>query len=164
MVMEKIRYRLVFNYAGRLNRQGTANVALECRQGKRKIYMKSDVMLHPQQWIGGRVVNHELADKLTAYLVRWKNSVEDVELDMLLKGRSVTLRQLKDSIRHIIRASASLRNFTMSVITCDSSRCKNTKNGYIYLINDITKEYGSSLRRIKHIDIQKLINPIPVLS
>lgn len=31
--MSKIRYRLVWNYANKLNMQGQAPVSLECRQG-----------------------------------------------------------------------------------------------------------------------------------
>ena len=32
----KIRYRLVFNYANRLNKHGLAQISVECRQGCRK--------------------------------------------------------------------------------------------------------------------------------
>lgn len=66
-MQQKIRYRLVYNYGGRLNLNGTAPVALECRQGARKIYLSSRVLITPEQWDTGRIANHENADKLSGF-------------------------------------------------------------------------------------------------
>lgn len=69
-MLPKIRYRLVYNYANRLNGQGLSTVAVECRQGQKKVYFSSNVTLYPNQWCKGMVVNHSKAEKLTAYLVK----------------------------------------------------------------------------------------------
>lgn len=138
---QKIRYRLVYNYANRLNRQGCAPVSVECRQGRKKMYVTSDVMLEPDQWEKGLVVNHGNADKLTIYLIRLRNSIEEVELNALLKGKHISLSQLKMAIRNGLHESASLRDFTMGFVG-NSERKKSTKKGYEYLINDIERDYG----------------------
>lgn len=64
-MLPKIRYRLVYNYANRLNHQGQAAIACECRQAQQKIYISSNVMLYPNQWCKGMVVNHSKAEKLS---------------------------------------------------------------------------------------------------
>lgn len=140
-MLPKIRYRLCWNYASRLNRMGMAPVALECRQGKRKVYLTSNVMLYPHQWEGGMVVNCDNAEKLTAYLVRWRNSVEEIELDQLLRGRRMTLFQLKTALRSGVRPNATVREFVDSVIA-GSDRKATTQQGYRYMCNEIEKEYG----------------------
>lgn len=65
--MDKIRFRLCYDYGNRLNKQGMAPVALECRQGTKKMYISSKVLIYPYQWEKGMVVNHENAEKLTAF-------------------------------------------------------------------------------------------------
>lgn len=75
----KIRYRLVFNYANRLNKHGLAPISVECRQGCRKLYLSTNILVKPCQWQCGRVVEHENADKITAYVVKYRNSIEEVE-------------------------------------------------------------------------------------
>lgn len=140
-LFSKIRYRLCYNYAGKLNRTGQAPVALECRQGKRKIYLSTKIYLYPYQWLNGTVINHQNAAKLMAYLVKYRNSIEEVELNALLKGRMMSLSQLKMSVKNGLHESASLRDFTMGVIE-NSDRKESTKRGYEYLINDIENEYG----------------------
>jgi len=139
----KIRYRLTWNYGNRLDRQGRSPVALECRQGTRKIYISSKVMLAAGQWMDGRVVNHQNADKLTVWLVRWMNSIEEIELDALLAGSQMSLAQLKSAVSDSAHRSASLRDFTERFLDGDSSRCETTKRSYRYMVNDLEKEYGS---------------------
>lgn len=140
-MLPKIRYRLVYNYANRTRQDGTAPVALECRQGVRKMYITSNVMLHEDQWSRGQVINHDNAGKLTAYLVKWRNGVEEIELNSLLKNRQMSLSQLKVSVKNGIHESANLRDFTTAVVS-NSSRSESTKRGYTYLMNDIEKSYG----------------------
>lgn len=140
--LSKIRYRLCYSYSGRLNKDGMAPIALECRQDDRKMYISSKVLVYPNQWKRGMVVNHDNASKLTAYLIRWRNGIEELELDMLLKGRQVTLYQLRDAIRTGVKTSATLKEFTESVIIPDSSRCAGTKRAYHYLVSSLENEYG----------------------
>jgi len=138
----KIRYRLVFNYAARLNVDGRAAVSIECRQGQKKAYLSTRVLLYPGQWEKGRVVNHECAAKLTAWLVRRMHQVEEYELDALLHGRQLSLRQLKEAVQAGVRPTATLRDFTQSFLDGDSSRCATTKRSYLYLVNDMERQFG----------------------
>lgn len=140
-MLPKIRYRLVWNYSCKLNKDLLAPVALECRQGSKKMYISSKVMLSEGQWDNGMVVNHDNGEKLTVYLVKWKMSVDEIELDSLLKGTSMSLCQLKSAYRTGCHSSASLREFT-SMMVENSDRKKSTKQGYLYLMNEIEKWYG----------------------
>lgn len=140
-MFQKIRYRLTYNYAGKLNKSGMAPVALECRQGIKKIYLSSKVMLEPSQWGNGFITNHENANKLTVYLVKWKNQIEEIELNALLKGKHLSLSQLKIAVKSGVHESANLRDFTMGVIE-NSDRKESTKRGYEYLMNEIEEDYG----------------------
>lgn len=154
-MVPKIRYRLVWNYGGHLNMDGRAPVALECRQGDKKMYISSKVMLAKGQWERGRVVNHYNADKLTAYLVHWRNTIEEVELDTLLKGKHLTLFQLKTAVMTGVRSNATIREFAESTIK-GSDRKISTQRSYQYLCNDIEKWYGRiTLDDITHDWIEK---------
>lgn len=130
-MLPKIRFRLVFNYANRLNKNGQAPVALEVRQGCRKKYISSKVMLYDNQWECGRVVNHDNADKLTTYLVRWKNEIEEIELDDLLKHKHSSLCQLMEAIKSGVRTNATISDLIGSVIAKNGDRRKSTIIGYI---------------------------------
>lgn len=140
-MLPKIRYRLVYNYAGRLNRDGRAPVAVEARQDKKKCYFSTRVLLTPDQWEYGKVINHENAGKLTTYLTRRMHELEEIELDALLSGRQMSLYQLKTAVHSGVRSNATLGEFVDAVIE-KSSRGKTTKQGYRYLVNDIRERYG----------------------
>lgn len=80
------------------------------------------------------VINHQNAEKMTAYCVKYRNQVEEVELNALLKGRHMSIGQLKMAIKSGIHQSANLKDFTMAVIE-NSGRKESTKRGYSYLMN-----------------------------
>ena len=90
----KIRYRLCYNYGNRLNADGRSSVAVEARKNGKRIYFSTQVMLYPNQWHRGRVVNHDNSDKLTVWLVHWMHEIEEIELDALLHGQPMSLLQL----------------------------------------------------------------------
>lgn len=142
-MLPKIRFRLVFNYANRLNKNGQAPVDLEVRHGCRKKYISSKIMLHDNQWECGRVVNHDNADKLTTYLVRWKNEIEEIELDALLKHKHLSLYQLMEAIKSVVRTNATISDFIESAIAKNGKRCKSTISGYKFLASDIKERYGN---------------------
>lgn len=76
-------------------------VAVECRHERRNMYIKSNIMLCPNQLSKGMVVNHDNAYKMTAYLTRFRNQIEEIELNALLKGRHLYLSQLKTAIKTV---------------------------------------------------------------
>ncbi len=140
-MQQKIKYRLVYNYGGKLGQDGTAPIALEMRQGERKAYISSRVLVTPEQWEHGSVVNHDNGEKLTVYLVKWRNQIEEIELNALLRGRSMSLSQLKHAVKSGVHESANLKDFTLSVVN-NSTRKQSTKRGYEYLMKDLEKDYG----------------------
>ena len=140
----KIRYRLCFNYGGKLNSDGRSPVAVEARQGNRKIYLSTQVLLYPSQWEKGRVVNHDNAPKLTVWLTQWMHKVEEIELDSLLNGREMTLAQLKNAVKSGARPSATIEEFVESVIDT-STRSPQTKAAYHTLAREAGK-YDKQIR------------------
>lgn len=88
---EKIRYRLVFNRSGRLNRKGEGLVQVECQQGRRRIYFSTKVYLEPRYWRDGMVVDHELATDLNIILRRMRIDIERVELDFMKRHTFASL-------------------------------------------------------------------------
>ena len=101
-------------------------------KAKKKIYFSSNVTLYPNQWGNGIVVNHTKAEKLTTYLIRWRNEIEEIELNALLKGHRLSLCQLKAAVKSGIHENASLRDFTRTVIE-NSDRKESTRRSYEYL-------------------------------
>lgn len=149
-MIQKIRYRLVYNYSGKLNSDGRAPVAVEARQGSSKTYFSSNILIYPCQWRKGAIVNHDNADKLTVYLHRWMHSIEEVELDMLLCGKPMTVSQLKMAVRSGTRASATIGEFVSAVID-PSTRSAQTKNAYRTLANEAEKyDKGITIGAITH--------------
>ena len=67
-MIEKIRYRLVYNRKNTLNNQGTALVQIEALLNRRKMYVSTNLYLTPNCWDKSKaqVVNHPHADMLNA--------------------------------------------------------------------------------------------------
>lgn len=135
---EKIRYRLVFNRSGRLNRKGDGLVQVECQQGKRRIYFSTKVYLEPQYWRDGMVVDHELATDLNIILRRMRIDIERVELDFMKRDVRVTLPMLREAVKSNTAPSAKLTDFGRAVIA-QSDRRDVTKANYRTLMNDLDK-------------------------
>ena len=135
---EKIRYRLVFNRSGRLNRKGEGLVQVECQQGSRRIYFSTKVYLEPQHWSNGMVVDHELASDLNVILRRMRIDIERVELDFMKRDIRVTLPMLREAVKSNTAPSARLTDFGRAVIE-QSDRRDVTKANYRTLMNDIDK-------------------------
>lgn len=135
---EKIRYRLVFNRARRLNRRGEGLIQIECQQGNRRIYFSTGVYLEPQYWRDGMVVDHELSNDLNIILRRMKIDLERVELDFMKRDIRVTLPMLREAVNTKTAPSAQLTDFGRSVIS-QSDRRDVTKANYRTLFNDLDK-------------------------
>ena len=95
--MEKVRYRIVWNRANRLTRQGTAVVQIEARLDGRKVYMTTNVYLKPGCWNreNAEVVNHPHATELNAMLFEEVIRLQGIELGYWKRGVPVTLAMLK---------------------------------------------------------------------
>ena len=135
---QKIRYRLCYNYGNKLNADGRSPVAVEARQGAKRIYLSTHVMLYPDQWSNGQVVNHPNAEKLTVWLTRQMHQIEEIELDSLLHGKPMALSQLKQAVRSGAKPSASVEEFVNAVIE-PSNRSRQTKDAYRTLWRETEK-------------------------
>jgi site-specific recombinase XerD len=147
---QKIRYRLVYNYCGKINADGRAPIAVEARQGAKKVYFSSKVLVYPDQWFKGSVINHDNSDKLTVYLHRWMHQIEEIELDALLHNKDMTLSQLKNAVKSGTRASATLSEFVCAVID-PSTRSSQTKSAYHTLAREAERyDKGVTIESISH--------------
>ena len=86
-MLEKIRYRLVYNRQNRLNRQGTALVQIEAYLNQRKSYFKTNIYLKPECWSkdGAQVINHPQSNELNAMLYEKILELQAIELFTNLK-------------------------------------------------------------------------------
>lgn len=134
----KIRYRLCYNYGKKLNADGRSPVAVEARQGSKRIYLSTQVLLYPNQWSNGKVVNHPNAAKLTVWLFKRMHQIEEIELDSLLHEKPMVLSQLKQAVKSGAKPSASVGEFVNAVIE-PSNRSRQTKNAYKTLSNEVEK-------------------------
>lgn len=149
-MIQKIRYRLVYNYCGKINADGRAPIAVEARQGSMKVYFSSKVLVYPDQWKKGAIINHDNSDKLTVYLHRWMHQIEEVELNALLHGNTMTLSQLKKAIKTGTRSSATIDEFVCAVID-PSSRSKQTKCAYHTLAREMDRyDKGVTIESLDH--------------
>lgn len=135
---DKIRYRLVWNHARRLNRRGEGLVQVECQQGQRRVYFSTGVYLEPGHWEHGMVVDHELANDLNVILRRTRIDIERVELDFLKRDIRVTLPMLKEAVKANTTPTAQLVDFGRTVID-QSDRREVTKQSYRTMLNDIAQ-------------------------
>ena len=117
---EKIRYRLVWNRSGRLNRKGEGLVQVECQQGRRRIYFSTKVYLEPHHWRDGMVVDHELATDLNVILRRMRIDIERVELDFMKRDVRVTLPMLREAVKSNTAPSARLTASPIPARSCSS--------------------------------------------
>lgn len=136
--IEKIRYRLVWNHANRLNRQGEGLVEMEARQGRRRRYFSTNTYLRPENWQHGVVVGTP-DDSMRNYVLRqqlWQ--LEQVELEFLRRGKAVSLPLLADSYRNGTTPAARVEDFITQMLQ-DGNRKEMTLQNYRSLRSDLTR-------------------------
>lgn len=91
-MLEKIRYRLVYNRQNKLNRQGTALVQIEAYLNQRKSYFKTNIYLKPECWSkdGAQVINHPQSNELNAMLYEKILELQAIELSYWKEGLNQT--------------------------------------------------------------------------
>lgn len=151
---DKIRYRLVWNHARRLNKRGEGLVQVECQQAGRRIYFSTGIYLEPGHWEHGRVVDHELANDLNVILRRMRIDIERVELDFLKRDIRVTLPMLREAVKANTTPTAQLVDFGREVIQ-QSDRREVTKQSYRTLFNEI--EAWRRGVRVDEVDYQFIV-------
>lgn len=150
IMLQKVRFRLVFNRARRLNRQGEGLVQIECSQGGRRIYISTHVYVKPDCWNAGLVTDHPLSQGLNAALMQMLIEAETIELEYVRRGVYPTLPMIRDALREHTSPAARLRDFITEVIN-SSDRKEHTKEGYMTLRNNLERfRKGSLVSDIDH--------------
>lgn len=138
LVNEKVRYRLVWNHARRLNKRGEGLVQIECQQGRRRRYVSTHTYLRPEYWQDGQVTG-TADDAARNYALRrmmWE--VELVELEFLKRGMHVALPAMIDAVRQNVNPAAKLRDFIEAMLQ-DGERKPSTVQNYRTMMNDIDR-------------------------
>lgn len=155
IMLQKVRFRLVFNRACRLNRNGEGLVQIECSQGSRRIYISTHVYVKPLFWNPVQMIHgHPLSQGLNAALLQMLIEVEQIELDYIRRGVHPTLMMIRDALREHMSPSARLRDFIREVVS-NSDRKEHTKQGYQTLLNNLERFRKGSL--VADVDYQFII-------
>ncbi|MBR6438282.1 MAG: site-specific integrase [Bacteroidales bacterium] len=135
-MLNKIRYKLVFNRACRLNRRGEGLIEIECSQLGRRIYFSTHTYTEPQHFMCGSVTGTDNAQSLNYALHKMIQGIESIELEYIKKGVEVSLPLLKDAVRANVSPAAKLTDFGTEVVN-RSDRKSLTKLNYKTLLNNI---------------------------
>ncbi len=153
-MLNKIRYKLVFNRARRLNLRGEGLIEIECSQRKRRIYFSTHTYVKPENFAHGSVTDTANADSLNYALCLMMQEVERVELEYIKKGVEVHLPMLREAVRQHISPAAKLSDFGTQVVE-QSERKNLTKLNYQTLFNNIEKFRKGTL--ITDVDYQFVV-------
>lgn len=154
-MLNKIRYRLAFNRAGRLNKQGESLIEIECTQQRRRIYISTHVYVKPENFAHGAVNGTPNAEELNYALYLMIQDVERIELEYIKRGVTVNLPMLREAVRSHISPAAKLRDFGLQVVE-ESERKNLTKLNYQTLLNNLERFRSGLL--VTDIDYQFLVS------
>lgn len=136
IMLNKIRYKLVFNRASRLNSRGEGLIEIECSQQGRRIYFSTHTYADPGHFNHGAVIDTDNAQGINYALYKMMHEVEGIELEYIKKGVAVSLPLLKEAVRANISPAAKLLDFGTEVVK-QSDRKSLTKLNYKTLLNNI---------------------------
>ena len=154
-MLNKIRYRLAFNRACRLNKQGESLIEIECTQQRRRIYFSTHVYVKPENFAHGAVNGTPNAEELNYALYLMIQDVERIELEYIKRGVTVNLPMLREAVRSHISPAAKLRDFGLQVVE-ESERKNLTKLNYQTLLNNLERFRSGLL--VTDIDYQFLVS------
>lgn len=138
-MIKKIRYRLVWNRAGRLNKRGEGLVQIEMEQNCRRMYLSTHTYVAKGLWEDGLVSDkHPLATGLNTALLTQVMECERVELDYIRQGVNPSLQMVRDAIREKMAPGAKVFDFITNMMET-GNRKENTKLGYKTLANSLEK-------------------------
>lgn len=98
-MLQKIKYRLVFNRRNQLNGMGEGLIQIEAYLNARKIYFTTHTYIKPEYWSNGIVVGHPQANDLNAMLYQEVINIQAIEIDFFKRGIVPTLALLKQAVR-----------------------------------------------------------------
>ena len=153
-MINKIRYKLVFNRAHRLNQRGEGLIEIECTQQKRRIYFSTHTYVYPQNFMKGAVIDSPNAESLNYALYMMIQDIERIELEYIKRNVEVNLPLLKEAVKAHISPAAKLTDFGTQVVE-QSERKKLTKLNYQTLLNNIERFRKGTI--ITDIDYQFIV-------
>ena len=153
-MINKIRYKLVFNRAHRLNQRGEGLIEIECAQQKRRIYFSTHTYVFPQNFTKGAVIDSPNAESLNYALYMMIQDIERIELEYIKRNVEVNLPLLKEAVKAHISPAAKLADFGTQVVE-QSERKKLTKLNYQTLLNNIERFRKGTI--ITDIDYQFIV-------
>lgn len=137
-MIEKIRYRFVYNRKNKLNNQGTALVQIEAYLNRRKIYISTNLYLRPAEWDKrkSQVVDHPHSDSLNAMLYEKILELQAIEIGYWKRGISPSLLDLKNAVKHHVSADITFLTFARNNVE-HSDRKEGTKQNMYATIHRI---------------------------
>lgn len=154
-MIEKIRYRLVYNRKNQLNRQGTALVQIEALLNRRKLYISTNLYLRPGQWDQNtsQVINHPQSYDLNAMLYDKILELQAAEISYWRQGVSPSLLDIKSAAKQNITADVTFMQFARRSVE-QSSRRTGTKQNMMATLNRM-KEFRGDVE-IRDVDYRYL--------
>lgn len=154
-MLNKIRYRLAYNRAGRLNKFGEGLIEVECTQQRRRIYFSTHVYVKPGNFVHGTISGTPNAEELNYALYLMIQDIERIELEYIKRGVAVNLPMLREAVRSHISPAAKLKDFGLQVVE-ESERRSLTKLNYRTLLNNLERFRSGLL--VTDIDYQFLVS------
>lgn len=108
--MQKVNYKPIFNRTGKLRKDGTSLIQIECYQAGKRYLFSTGIYATPQQWneknkkLNAHYPNHHKLNKQISDTIV---DLENYELDYLNKGKTFNLDNLRD-----FRKSETFSNFS----------------------------------------------------
>ena len=154
-MIDKIRYRLVYNRKHQLNRQGTALVQIEALLNRRKLYISTNLYLRPGQWDQNtsQVINHPQSYDLNAMLYDKILELQAAEISYWRQGVSPSLLDIKAAAKQNITADVTFMQFARRSVE-QSSRRTGTKQNMMATLNRM-KEFRGDVE-IRDVDYRYL--------
>ncbi|WP_291077263.1 MULTISPECIES: site-specific integrase [unclassified Empedobacter] len=142
--MQKVNYKPIFNRTGKLRKDGTSLIQIECYQGGKRFLFSLGIYATPSQWneknkkLNSHYPNYH---KLNKQIYDTISELENYELDFLNKGKTFTLDNLRD-----FRKADSFSNF-IEFMQLELNRAKisiSTRKTHQRTL-DVLKEYKKNM-------------------
>ncbi|MGV0931583.1 tyrosine-type recombinase/integrase [Empedobacter brevis] len=142
--MHKIKYQPIFNRTGKLRKDGTSLIQIECYQAGKRFLFSTGIYATPQQWndkqkkLNSHCSNYHKLNKQISDTI---SELENYELDFLNKGKSFNLDNLRD-----FRKAETYSNFTEFMqLELNRARIKITTRRTHQRTLDVLKEFKKNV-------------------
>ena len=148
---QKIAYRIALSRNNFTDRNGQREVVIAAYQDGRQMQFKTNIKVRAEQLVGGIVTDHPLASEYNSYLYHLRNKIEKYEIDLIVRGKTVTLQTLRSVVKNNTSVSAPFGEFVRAINATSSTRSEQTKASYETLIRQV--ELFQRDTRIEDIDL-----------